>query len=80
MGAGILLLGGSIAAIIYLCIKVEWKASFAGNYSLTVLALGGFNGSFQIKEEGKLSLSGKLASLKPSSVLWDQTYLDLQTS
>ena len=82
LGAGILLLllGGCIAAIIYLCIKVEWMASFVGNYSLTVPALGGFNGSFEIKEEGKLSLSGKLASLKPSSVLWDQTYLDLQTS
>ena len=57
-------------------------ASFAGNYSLTVPAVGDFNGSFGIKEEGKLGLglSGKLAALKPSSVLWDQTYLDLESS
>ena len=80
LGAGILLLllGGCIVAIVYLCIKVEWMASFTGNYSLTVPALGGFNGSFEIKEEGEFSLSGKLASLTPSSVLWDQMYVDLQ--
>ena len=48
-------------------------ASFAGNYSLTMPAVGDFNGSFEIKEEGKLGLglSDKLAALKPSSVLWD---------
>ena len=57
-------------------------ASFAGKYSFTVPAVGDSNGSFAIKEEGKLGLglSGKLAALKPSSVLWDQTYLDLESS
>ena len=75
-----LLLGGCISAIIYLSFRVEWVASLAGNYSLTVPVLGGFNGSFEIKEEGEVSLSGKLASLTPSSVLWDQTYVDLQMS
>ena len=76
----LLLLGGCIVAIIHLSIKVEWMASLVGNYSLTVPAVGNFNGSFEIKEEGEVSLSGKLASLKPSSVLWDQTYMDLQMS
>ena len=82
LGAGILLLllGDFIATIVYLCIKVEWKASFVGNYSLSVPAVGDLNGSFEIKEEVKLDLSGKLAALNPSSVLWDQTYLDLETS
>ena len=54
--------------------------SLVGNYSLTVPAVGNFNGSFEIKEEGEVSLSGKLASPKLSSVLWDQTYMDLQMS
>ena len=76
----LLLLGGCISAIIYLSFRVEWVASLAGNYSLTVPVLGGFNGSFEIKEEGEVSLSGKLASLTPSSALWDQTYVDLQMS
>ena len=82
MGAFILLLllGGCISAIIYLSIKVEWVASLAENYSLTVPVLGGFNGSIEIKEEGEVSLSGKLASLTPSSVLWDQTYDKCQMS
>ena len=75
-----LLLGGYISAIIYLSFRVKWVASLAGNYSLTVPVLGGFNGSFEIKEEGEVSLFGKLASLTPSSVLWDQTYVDLQMS
>ena len=76
------LLGGCIIAIIYLCVRVEWIASFVGNYSVSVPAVGDFKGSFGIKEEGKLGLglSGKLASLKPSSVLWNQTYLDFETS
>ena len=75
-----LLLGGCISAIIYLSFRVEWVASLTGNYSLTVPVSGGFNGSFEIKEEGEVSLSGKLASLTLSSVLWNQMYVDLQMS
>ena len=74
----LLLLGGYISAIIYLSIKVEWVVSLTGNYSLTVPVFRGFNGSFEIKEEGEVSLSGKLASLTPSPALWDQTYVDFQ--
>ena len=82
LGVFILLLTlvGCISAIIYLSFRVEWMASLAGNYSLSVPVLGDFNGSFEIKEEGEISLSGKLASLTPSPVLWDQTYVDLQGS
>ena len=76
----LLILGGFLATLVYLCIKVEWMASFIGNYSLSVPAVGDLSGSFKIKEEAKLDLSGKLAALKPSSVLWYQTYLDLETS
>ena len=32
----LLILGGCISAIIYLSFRVEWVASLAGNYSLTV--------------------------------------------
>ena len=44
--------------------------------------MGGLKGSFGIKEEVKLDLclSSQLASMKPSSVLWNQTYLDLESS
>ena len=82
LGAFILLLiiGGCISAIIYLSIRVEWMANHAGNYSLIVPVLGNLNGSFEIKEQGEVSLSGKLASLTLSPMLWDQTYVDLQTS
>ena len=56
-------------------------ASFIGNYSVSSMpAIGDLSGSFKIKEGVKLDLSGKLATLKQSSVLWDQTYLDLETS
>ena len=67
----LLILGGFLATMVYLCIKVEWMASFVGNYSLSVPAVGDLNGSFEIKEEVKLDLSGKLAALKPSSFSWD---------
>ena len=75
------LLGGCIIAIIYLCVRVEWIASFVGNYSVSIPAVGDLKGSFGIKEEVKLDLglSGQLASMKPSSVLWNQTYLDLES-
>ena len=76
----LLILVGCISAIVYLSLKVEWMANLAGNYSLTVPVLGNLNGSFEIKEKGEVSLSGKLASLTPSSVLSDQTYVDLQMS
>ena len=55
-------------------------ANLAGNYSLSVPILGHVNGSFELKEESEISLSGKLASLIPSPSLWDQTYIDLQIS
>ena len=71
---------GCISAIIYLSLRVEWVASLTGNYSLSVPVLRNFDGSFEIKEEGEISLSGKLSSLTPSSALWDQTYVDLQGS
>ena len=77
-----LLLGGCFIGLIYLCVRVEWIASFVGNYSVSIPAVGDLKGSFGIKEEVKLDLglSGQLASMKPSSVLWNQTYLDLESS
>ena len=69
---------GCISAIIYLCLRVEWVASLTGHYNVSVPVLGNIEGSFELKEEGALSLSGKLSSLTPSSALWDQTYVDLK--
>ena len=68
--------------LIYLCVKVDWIVSFVGNYSLSVPALGGLEGSFGVKEEVQLNLglSGQLASMKPKSISWNQTYLDLESS
>ena len=76
----LLILGGFLATLVYLCVKVEWMSSLYGNYSVSVPAIGDLSGLFKIKEGVKLDLSGKLAALKPSSVLWDQTYLDLEMS
>ena len=76
----LLILGGFFATLVYICIKVEWMASFVGNYSVSVPAIGDLSGLFKIKEGVKLDLSGKLAALKPSSVLWDHTYLEIETS
>ena len=77
-----LLLGGCLFGLIYLCVRLELIASFIGNYSMSVLAVGDFKSSFEIKEDVKLDLGlpGQLASMKPSSVLWNQTYLDLESS
>ena len=77
-----LLLGGCFIVLIYLCVKVDWIVSFVGNYSVSIPALGDLQGSFWIKEEVKLDLglSGQLASMKPKSMLWNQTYLDLESS
>ena len=69
---------GCISAIIYLCLRVEWVASLTGHYNVSLPVLGNIEGSFELKEEGELSLSGKLSSLTPSSALWDQTYVDLK--
>ena len=71
---------GLISAVICLSLKVQWMANLAGNYSLSVPILGHLNGSFELKEESEISLSSKLASLIPSSSLWDQIYVDLQIS
>ena len=81
-GTLFLLLGGSLFGLIYLCVRVEWIASFVGNYSVSIQALGDLKGSFGIKEEVKLDLglSGQLASMKPSSVLWNHTDLDIESS
>ena len=69
---------GCISAIIYLCLRVEWVASLSGQVNVTLPVLGNVEGSFTLKEEGELSLSGKLSSLTPSNALWDQTYVDLK--
>ena len=69
---------GCISAIIYLCLRVEWVASLSGQVDVTLPVLGNVEGSFTLKEEGELSLSGKLSSLTPSNALWDQTYVDLK--
>ena len=63
-----------------LSFKVQLMANLTGNYSLSVPVLGHLNGSFELKEQSEISLSGKLASLIPSPTLWDQTYVDLQMS
>ena len=76
----LLILGGFLATLVYLCVKVEWMSSLIGTYNLSVPAIGDLSCSFKIKEEVKLDLSGKLAALKLKSVLWDQAYLDLETS
>ena len=69
---------GCISAIIYLCLRVEWVASLTGQVNVTLPVLGNVEGSFTLKEEGELSLSGKLSSLTPSNALWDQTNVDLK--
>ena len=55
--------------------------SLAGDYSLNVPGVGGFEASFKVKEvlNLDLGLSGQLAKMKPkASFLWNQTYLDLE--
>ena len=77
-----LLLGSCLVGLIYLCVRLEIIASFVGNYSLSVPSVREFKGSFELKEgvQLDLGLSGQLASMKPASVLWNQTYLDLELS
>ena len=78
-----LLLGCCFSVLIYLSVKIDWKISLAVNYSLNIPALGGLEGSFEVKEELQfdLSISGQLASMKPKATsLWNQTYLDIGQS
>ena len=56
VGTLFLLLGGCLFGLIYLCIRLELIASFVGNYSMSVLAVGDIKGSFDIKEGVKLDL------------------------
>ena len=69
---------GCISAIIYLCLRVEWVASLTGQVNVSLPVLGNIEGSFELKEEGELSLSTKLSSLTPNNALWDQTYVDFK--
>ena len=69
---------GCISVIIYLCLRVGWVASLTGQVNVSLPVLGNIEGPFKLKEEGELSLSGKLSSLTPSNALWDQTYVDLK--
>ena len=52
----LLLLGGCLSELIYLSIKIDWVISLAGDYSLNVPGIGGFEGNFKVKEVLNLDL------------------------
>ena len=79
----LLLLGGCLSVLIYLCLRIDGVVSLAGEYSLDIPGIGGFGASFKVKEVFNLSasLSGQLAKMEPKApFLWNQTYLNLEQS
>ena len=79
----LLLLGGCLSVLIYLCLRIDGVVSLAGEYSLDIPGIGGFEASFKVKEvfNLKAGLSGQLAKMEPKApFLWNQTYLNLEQS
>ena len=72
----LLLLGGCLSVLIYLSLRIDRVVSLAGEYSLNIPGVGGFEASFKTKEVINLSvgLSSQLAKMEPKATsLWNQT-------
>ena len=77
----LLLLGGCLSVLIYLSLRIDGVVSLAGEYSLNIPGVGGFEASFKTKEVLNLSagLSSQLSKMEPKAPsLWNQTYVELE--